>query len=459
MKNLLIQFFLAFNFITGFGQDSDSLVIRSVYDNELLSEVPINNLRTLCKKAPGRLAGSPASFIALNLIEKAIQRMGPDTVYRQQLEVYSWNRGKKEEAIAYLGEKATLKLHALAIGGSISTGINGIKSTIVEVHSFEELKKLGSEKIKGKIVFFNQPMDPKFISPSPAYGSAVYQRVFGASEAARYGAIGVVVRSMTLASDYEPHTGIMHYVDTIAKIPAICISTLDADSLSKLLKTDASVKVFFKTDCNNLPAIKSYNIVAEIKGSVKPGEIITVGAHIDCWDVCEGAQDDGAGCIHVMEVLRLFHELGIKPKRTIRVVIFMDEEMHQSGAKKYAETVKQKNEKIYAAYESDSGSLLPLGFGCMSDEHSYSKFLTLEKYFKPYSIYEFYKGHGDVDVYPLKDFGVPLLNLHPDMQRYFDYHHSINDRFEAVHPRELKLCSAATASLIYLIDKLDIFTK
>jgi Peptidase family M28. len=151
--------------------------------------------------------------------------------------------------------------------------------------------------------------------------------------------------------------------------------------------------------------------------------------------------------------------LGIKPKRSVRIVIFMDEEMHQTGAKKYAETVKQKNEKIYAAYESDSGSLLPLGFGCSADEPAYSKFLALEKYFSPYELHEFYKGNGDADVYPLKEFGVPLLNLHPDQQRYFDYHHSVSDRFEAVNPRELKLCSAATASLIYLIDKLDIFGK
>lgn len=455
----MLSFLIMFSFVPAFGQDADSLVLRAIYDNELVSQVPVNNLKTLCKNAPGRLAGTSASLKAISIIKNEILDMKPDTLYLQELEVYPWDRGKKEEASAFSEKYGKLKLHALAIGGSISTGKKGVKSSIIEVHGFEELKKLGHERINGKIVFFNQPMDPKFVSPSPAYGQAVYQRVFGASEAARYGAIGVVVRSMSLSSDYLPHTGIMHYNDSLAKIPAICISTLNADSLSNLLKADSSLKVYFKTNCNNLPACKSFNIIAEIKGYEKPGEIVTIGAHLDCWDVCEGAQDDGAGCIHVMEVIRLFRELGIKPKRTIRLVIFMDEEMHQAGAKKYAEVVKQKNEKIYAAYESDSGGLLPMGFGCMANEKAYSKFLELEKYFKPYSLYEFYRGHGDADIIPLKEFEVPLLNLHPDMQRYFDYHHSINDKFENVHPRELKLGCAASAALIYLIDKLDIFTE
>jgi len=457
MKKIIIPFLTVFSYLTCFGQDVDSTVIRAIYDNELVSDVPVNNLRTLCKEAPGRIAGSAISLKAINIIEKAIMKMGPDTVYLQDLETYPWSRGIKEEAVTYFSKNGKFELHALAIGGSIATGDRGIKSSIVEVDSFDELKKLGQKNVRGRIVFFNQPMNPEFINPGRAYGNAGYQRVFGASEAARYGAIGVVVRSLTLASNYEPHTGILRYNDSIAKIPAICISTLDADSLSKLLKTDSSLKVYFKTNCKNLPHAKSFNIIAEIKGSEKPKEIITVGAHIDSWDVGEGAQDDGVGCIHVMEVIRLFRELGIKPKRTVRIVIFMDEEMHQTGAKKYAETVKQKNEKIYAAYESDSGSLLPLGFGCSTEEPAYSKFMALEKYFRPYELHEFYKGDGDVDVYPLKEFGVPLLNLHPDQQRYFDYHHSVSDRFEAVHPRELKLCGAATASLIYLIDKLDIF--
>jgi Zn-dependent M28 family amino/carboxypeptidase len=249
----------------------------------------------------------------------------------------------------------------------------------------------------------------------------------------------------------------MHYNDSIPKIPAIAISTLDAEKVSQLLKKEPALEFFFKTNSKSLPDVKSYNIIAEFRGMEKPKEIITVGGHTDCWDVGEGANDDGVGCIQSMEVARLFRQLKITTKRTIRVVLFIDEEMNQTGAKAYAKSVKENGEVIYAALESDSGAGVARGFGCSASDEKFQKFQALEKYFDQYGITQFYKGGGGVDIGPLRQFGVPLLNLHPDPQRYFDYHHSANDTFENISNREMQTGSAAMASLIFLIDKYNLF--
>jgi carboxypeptidase Q len=444
--------------VSFYGQDNDSIIIRKIFNNELSSRIAVLELKKLCKSAPKRLAGSPASIKAIELMKEIINSYHPDTLYTQEVKVIPWSRGNTENATVYFKQKK-IKLHALAIGGSISTKEEGVRGRVIEVHGLEELLKIGSEKLTGKIVFFNEPMDPTIINPSTAYGIAGPQRVWGASEASGFGAKAVIVRSMTQSFDEVVHTGIMHYKDSVTRIPAISISTLEADSLSNMLKTDPATEVFFETSCSTMPLTSSYNIVAEIKGIQKPEEIITVGGHIDSWDVCEGAHDDGAGCIHASEVIRVFRELGIRPDRTVRIVIFIDEEMFQLGAAKYAESVDKKGEKIYAAFESDSGGFLPLGFGCLSSDSSFTQFMKLQKYFQPYRMTEFIKGHGEVDIAPLGKFGVPLLSLNTDKQRYFDYHHSEKDYFESVNPRELQFGCAATVSLIYLVDQLNIFGK
>jgi carboxypeptidase Q len=438
------------------GQDNDSVIVRSIFNNELSSRITVQTLKILCTNAPKRLAGSTASMKAILLMKDIIQSYHPDTVFLQEVKVIPWSRGNTEKALVYFNNKK-IKLHALAIGGSVATRNEGVRARVIEVRGLEELKRIGREKIEGNIVFFNEPMDPTFISPSAAYNKAGQQRVWGASEASKYGAKAVVVRSMTQSYDEVVHTGIMHYKDSVTQIPAISISTMDADSLSRMLKINPSTEIYFRTSCSTLPMTTSYNIIAEIKGTEKPEEVITVGGHIDSWDVCDGAHDDGVGCIHAVEVLRMFRQLGIQPKRTVRIVIFIDEEMFQFGAAKYAESVAEKREKVYAAFESDSGGFLPLGFGCSSDNTAYSQFLQLQKYFGPYKMTDFIKGHGEVDIMPLGKFGVPLLSLNTDKQRYFDYHHSEKDHFESVNPRELQFGCAATVSLIYLIDKLNIF--
>lgn len=390
-------------------------------------------------------------------MEKIMQAYKPETLYHQPVMVHRWERGDAETAYFIsdiLGKKA---FKALAIGGSRATASSGISASIIEVKGLKQLNDFGKEKIRGKIVFFNEAMDPTIIYPGEAYGKEGYQRFRGAILAANYGAVGVIVRSLSNVVDDNPHTGVMRYTDTLPKIPAICISTLGADELSANLKTDPELHFCFKTNCRELPDVESYNLIAEIKGSEKPGEIIVLGAHLDSWDVNQGANDDGIGCAHVMETLRLFKELNIKPKRTIRFVLFMDEEMYQTGANKFAQEIKAKNETIYTAMESDSGGDLLLGFGCACNEKQLQGFINLAKYFVPYDITKFIHSYGETDIEPLQDLGIPLLNTRPNPQRYFKYHHSVWDTLQNVDERELQLTCAGITSLIYLIDKKDVF--
>jgi len=347
-------------------------------------------------------------------------------------------------------------LKITALGFSVGTPEKGVTSNVVEVHSFEELKSLGTAAVKGKIVFFNRPFDDKLISTFAAYGSAVNQRTMGASEASKVGAVAVIVRSMTSSLDNFPHTGVMHYADSVNKIPAVAVSTLDAELLSKWLKTDPKLSLHIISTCKNYPDTWSYNVIGEISGSDKPHEYITVGGHLDAWDIAEGANDDGGGCVQAIELIRLYKKLGIKPKRTIRAVMFMNEEMSSTGGKTYAEEAKRKGEIHYAALESDRGVMSPRGFGFDADSDRLKKLQALASWFVPYNINDFDKGSGGSDIGPLKAMGTLQIGYIPDSQRYFSYHHSANDTFEQVNIRELQMGSAAIASVIYLIDLLDL---
>jgi len=379
-----------------------------------------------------------------------------DRVEKQSVQVPHWERRENEEATIISEKFGNRPVAVTALGMSVGTGESGISANIIEVQNFEELKKLGNKNIENKIVFFNRPMDPTLINTFIAYGGAVNQRTQGAAEAAKYGALGVVVRSLTTSQDDFPHTGVMMYNDSVTKIPAVAISTNDANLLSKWLKKDPDLKFYFRTTCSTLPDVTSYNVIGEIRGSEYPDQIIAIGGHLDAWDTGEGAHDDGAGCIQSIEVLRLFKKLGIHPKRTIRAVMFMDEEIAQSGGKEYARQAILKNEKHYLAMEADHGGFLPRGFGVSAPDDRIDKILNLKSYFVPYGITQFVKGGGGADIGPLGKSGTVLSSFITDMQRYFDVHHSANDTFEQVNFRELQMGSAAMASFIYLIDAFDL---
>lgn len=431
--------------------NNDSIILRKIYDEALLNGKSYEWLRHLCKNIGTRLTGSPQSFKAVDWAKQTMQSIKLDTVYLQELFAPHWERGEKESAkiIFPKGEKI---VNIIALGGSIATAKDGITAEIVEVKSWDELKTIG-EKIKGKIVFFNRPMNVTYLSTGRAYGEAVDQRGKGAAEAAKYGAVAAVVRSMTLRQDDKPHTGAMHYNDSIQKIPACAISTNDANWLSEQLKTEPNLKFSFKQNCRILPDIKTFNVIGEIRGTEFPNEIIAIGGHLDSWDAGEGAHDDGAGCMHSLEAIRILKSLNIRPKRTIRVVMFMNEENGLKGGEKYAEIAKKNNEKHIAAIESDGGGGLPLGFGMEANEESVAKLSQWKNLFLPYGIYELGKGWGGADIGPLRKQNTPLIGFITNNQRYFDYHHSANDVFENVNKRELELGCAANASLLYLISE------
>jgi len=455
MKKITLVTFLIVNSIYTFSQTniSDSAMAVSIFSKALTDDWAIQNLEKLVTKYPYRLCGTKAVSDAVDWSEKTLKELGADTVFRQNLKVLHWERGEKETGIINSKTFGKEKVNVCAIGVSIGTEVKGVNAQVVEVQDFDELNKIGKENIKGKIVFFNRAMDSKFYNTFPAYGGAVNQRSRGASEAAKYGAIAVIVRSLTLSTDTFPHTGIMRYDTNYIKIPAFCISTFHANQLSKQLTQDNNLTLFLKSNCKMLSEENSYNVVAEIKGTDYPNEYITMGGHIDSWDITSGAHDDGSGIIHSMEVLKLFKDLGIKPKHTIRIVMFMDEEMDQRGAKKYLEIAIKNNEKHIAALESDAGGATPMGISINASDTVYNKLLEWSYLFEIYGITQIIKGYSGVDISPLKSRGVPLFDIIPDSQRYFDYHHSANDTFDKVNNRELQLGSASYALLIYLIDK------
>ncbi len=454
MKKIILSLSFIFIGITAFSQN-DSAIIRKIYTDALTNGKSYSNLETLCKKIGGRLSGSPQAQKAVEWAFKAMKDAGADTVYMQECMVPHWVRGEKEVGKVITSNSKGIKpVPICALGGSVATPAEGLTAGIVEAKGIADLKRLGKGAIEGKIVFFNDPMDPTLIRTFGAYGKAVMQRWAGAKEAAKYGAVGVVVRSATLAQDDNPHTGVMSYNDSITKIPACAISTNAANWLSNYLLTDKDAKFYLKMSCQTLPDEKSYNVVGEIYGSTKKDEIITVGGHLDAWDNGEGAHDDGAGVVQSIDVLRIYKSLGLKPKCTIRAVAFMNEENGGRGGKKYAELAKLKNEKHIAAIESDAGGFSPRGFSSTMGEKEKAKLLSWKKLFEPYEVYDFTHNGGGSDIEPLnEELGVPMLELIPDSQRYFDYHHTAIDTFEAVNKRELELGSAAMAALIWLISE------
>jgi hypothetical protein len=340
-----------------------------------------------------------------------------------------------------------------SLGGSIGTGPSGISAGIVEVKNFEELKQLGAKSIQGKIVFFNRAMDPTKINTFAAYGGAVDQRGNGAVEAAKLGAVAVIVRSMGSGIEAYAHTGGMRYVTNVKLIPAVAISTQHAELLSNLLKEERDLQFYLETHSQILDDAPSFNVVGEIRGGEYKDEIIVVGGHLDSWDLAQGAHDDGAGCIQSIEVLRLFKAMGYKPKRTIRAVMFMNEENGLRGGAKYAELALKNKEKHIAAMESDRGGFTPRGFTMSTTESVKAIIKGWKPLFEPYDLWDFNQEGGGADISPLASQGVPLIGFLPDSQRYFSVHHTSEDTIDKVDKRELELGAASMAALIFMIDK------
>lgn len=432
----------------------DSLMLKKIYSTALTDGKAYDWLDYLSNEIGGRLSGSIEAEVAVRYTEEKLNELGLDKVWLQPVMVPKWTRGFKEYAYieTNAGDKSVTNICAL--GGSVPTPNLGIKAEVVEVQNFEDLERLGKEKIAGKIVFFNRPMQADLIHTGHAYGGASDQRYSGAEQAAKYGAVGVLVRSLSLKIDDSPHTGAMSYGDTpdSQRIPAAAISTKGANYLSSLLRLQPSLQFYFKQNCKIWDDVPSFNVIGEITGSVYPNKYMVVGGHLDSWDLADGSHDDGAGVVQSMEVLRLFKQLKYKPKHTIRVVLFANEENGLRGGKKYAEEIKRKNEKHVFAIESDSGGYTPRGFSLETDSANVAQIRSWAPLFEPYFIHLFTEGYSGADIRPMKGNIDVLAGLQPDSQRYFDIHHSENDTFDKVNKRELELGAATMASLMYLID-------
>lgn len=453
MKYFLLAVLFLSNLIAE-AQSQDEQFIRKIYDEALARGQTYEMLEHLCTKIGPRLSGSPGAAAAVEWSRQVMQAYGFDSVWLQPVMVPHWVRGKKEIGRIVNSKKLGSEVvNICALGGSVGTGAAGVLANVVEVKTWDELKQLGEKGVKGKIVFFNRPMDPKIIPMFSSYGGAVDQRANGASEAAKLGAIGVIVRSMGVNLEDYPHTGSLRYALNVPKIPAVAISTRHAELLSSLLKDDKELKFYFETHCETLPDAPSFNVIGELKGTQYPEEIIVVGGHLDSWDLGQGAHDDGTGCVQSIEVLRLYKAMGYKPKRTIRAVMFMNEENGLRGGVEYANQAKLKNERHIAAMESDRGGFTPRGFTMPSDAKAKEKIRSWKPLLEPYGLSDFSQEGGGADISPLAPQGVPLMGFLPDSQRYFNFHHTPEDTFDKVDKRELELGAASMAALVYLIDQ------
>jgi hypothetical protein len=435
----------------------DSTVITKLYNEILLRGQSYRDLEYLCTKIGGRFAASSQAEKAVLWSKSILDSLGLDSVWLQPVQVPHWERGKAEKGqIIHQNQKITVPVCAL--GGSVGTGKDGIMAQVIEVQQLAELAKMGEAAIKGKIIFFNRAFNPTTYDTFEAYGNVGDQRRNGASEAAKFGAIAVIVRSLASNLDDFPHTGSMTYQLHINQIPAIAISTNGAELLSKLLKKDSNTKFYFETHCQKFADVTSYNVIGEIRGTEKPNEVIVVGGHLDSWDLAQGAHDDGAGCVQSLEVLRTFKKLAIKPKRTIRAIMYMNEEFGNRGGIAYAQYAEEQQNKLQhiAAIESDRGGFAPRGF---TVDASAEKIAFLQQYLplmKNYGIDFIKKGSGGVDITPLKVVNTTLIGYVPDSQRYFDLHHSTQDTFDKVNKRELELGAAAMTALAYCLSEYGI---
>ncbi len=440
-----------------YSQSNDQIMLKNIYNFSLTNSKCYSWLDDLSNKIGSRLSGSVGAEKGVAYVKAQLETLGLDKVYLQEVMVPKWIRGEKETAY-FMDNKTKVTVPICALGGSVATSKSGLTAEVVEVKSLKELETLGEEKLKGKIIFYNRPFEPENIDAFKSYGKCVDQRYYGAKEATKYGAVGTIVRSMNFRLDDFPHTGAQSYGD-IPKdkyIPTAAISTNAAELLSKKLKENSKLKFYMKLSCQTLADVLSYNVIGEITGSVHPEKIMTVGGHLDSWDLADGSHDDGTGVVQSMAVLECFKKLNYKPKNTIRVVLFMNEENGGRGGKKYEEVSKLNNENHIFALESDSGGFSPRGFSFECDESNFQKVNSWKYLFEPYLIHNFVKGGTGSDIDPLTSKKIVKAGLQPDSQRYFDYHHAANDTFDAVNKRELELGAATMASLMYLFDQYGI---
>ncbi|XWN38301.1 MAG: M28 family metallopeptidase [Balneola sp.] len=394
-----------------------------------------------------RLSGSDVLENGIDWVVQEMEKDGFDRVWTQPVTVPHWVRGKES---ATLNAPITKDLPMASLGGSVGTPGEGITAEILLVKSFEDLEEKGSEA-QGKIVLFNVPFT--------TYGQTVQYRVNGASAAAKHGAVASVIASVASYSMQTPHTGTMSYEDGVKKIPHAALTTEDANLIERFIKRGETVTLTLKMEAENLPDAQSRNVIAEIGGSEFPEEIIVLGGHIDAWDNGHGAMDDGGGCVAAWEALRLIKETGVRPKRTIRVVLWTNEENGLRGANEYLRWVQEEEKSLenhILAMESDAGVFDPIGFGFSGSDDAYKILVEIGKMLKNADSGEVRKGGGGADIGPLMRNGVPGMGLNVDRSKYFWFHHTAVDTIDKLNIDDFNECVATMAVFAYAVADLDV---
>jgi carboxypeptidase Q len=407
-----------------------------------------DKLAHLTDRIGHRLSGSPALAQAVAWAERVMRAEGHENVRLQKVMVPHWVRGQES---AELVAPVARPLVILGLGGSVGTGARGVTAEVVVVDDFAALEKLGEASVKGKIVLYNKRMEPYTPERGSGYGDVVAYRSRGAVAAARLGARAVLVRSVTAHSLRTPHTGAMRYEDKVSKIPAAAIAVEDAALIARLAAAGEPVKVRLTMGARTLPDAESANVIAELTGRERPEEIVVIGCHIDSWDVGQGAHDDGAGCVMMMQALTVLRELDLRPRRTIRAVLFTNEENGLRGAIAYAEGHAGSVAQHVMAMEADSGGFAPHGFSVEGNELALAQMRDIMTLMAPLGATSLEAGDSGADLIPLARAGVPGLGLRTEPSRYFDYHHTPADTLDKVDPAHLAGNVAMAAIAAYVI--------
>ncbi|MCH7613831.1 MAG: M20/M25/M40 family metallo-hydrolase [Candidatus Marinimicrobia bacterium] len=444
MKRLLITFIvLPALIISGEISDQYKANAERIIEAALNNDKGFERLAELCDTFGPRFTGSPNLENAIDWILEQMENDGLANVHGERVKVPRWVRGKESLELIKPFKK---NMHILGLGGSIGTPKKGIRGDVFVVNSYDDLEK-NAEKADGKIVLFNVPFTN--------YGETVGYRYGGASAAAKAGAIASLIRSVGPFSMNTPHTGGTAYVDTVKKIPYAAITLEDAAMFQRIQDRGGKITVKLKMDARFLPDSWSRNIVGELPGSEYPDEVIVLGGHIDSWDVGQGAMDDAGGCVAAWEAVRLIKELGLQPKRTIRVVMWTNEENGLRGGNAYRDSHQNELENHILAIESDGGVFSPEGFGFSGSDEARLMVKDIANLLKPIGSNFIGDSGGGADIGPIMKEGVPGMGLKVDGSKYFWYHHTHADAMDKLDKNEFNRCVATLAVMAYVVADMD----
>ena len=423
---------------------ADKIIQASLEDN-----AGYEKLSYLCDRIGHRISGSPALERAIEWAAAQMKKDGLENVVTPAVKVPHWVRGRES---ASLIEPARKPLHMMGLGGSVGTPKDGIQAPVIVVGSFGDLENRGRGAVDGKIVLYNVPFTN--------YSATVQYRSHGASRAARLGAVAALVRSVTPLSLRSPHTGAMEYDAGVPRIPTAAVSVEDAIMMQRLSDAGNQIIVHLSMEAQILPDADSANVIGEIPGRERPEEVVVIGGHFDSWDVGQGAQDDGSGCIAALQAVALIKRLGLKPRRTLRVVFWTNEENGLAGGKAYRQWIGAKIANHVAAIEMDGGAEKPQGFGFggfgtagsdASTDAAFARLQEIGKLLERIGAGEIRRGGGGADISPLTKEGVPSLGLQTVGTHYFDWHHSDADTVDKIKPEEFRLNIATMAVMSYVL--------